>query len=191
TNPPTSPDIYLTPIDNTSDNSIMTYTSVPIGANTDNDAPFFINEAAYSNGAYAYSYACYLGPNLEWTNELGPFPTNVPVAIQQNITPLSQTNFNNYPVSFSLIVTGTVPISLEWYGNGVGIPSSAAADYNFFAFTNSYSFLASMAQNGEGFYCVASNQADTPLPTAYKAQSSTGVVSVLPNLAYPQEFLHG
>lgn len=192
TNQPLTLDASVAPYDFQSpDHScIVGPTGLVLTNGVDAPAPFSIYEGCYGYGLYNYAYSVYMGPNMEYTN-LSVGPTNAPVAFQQNVTSMAVTNFANYALNLSVIVTGTPPISLEWYGNGAGIANSAASDYQFFADTNSYLVQESTALNGELFYCVVSNKAETPTLTSYVAQSGTITNYVLNNNAYPQEFLHG
>ena len=109
-----------------------------------------------------------------------------PVGVSQDLTNI--TAFANYPVTFSVIVTGTPPISLQWFTNSVAIPGTATNDPLSLVFPASYMFYPTLANNGEVFSAGASNNI---LSTPYTASSSPAVLTVLPNQAYPQEYLHG
>lgn len=109
-----------------------------------------------------------------------------PVGVMQDLTNI--TAFANYPTTFSLVVTGTPPISLQWYSNSVAIPGTATNDPLSLTFPASYMLYPTLANNGETFSAAASNNI---LSTPYTAASSPAILTVLPNQAYPQEFLHG
>ncbi|HEY1788294.1 MAG TPA: hypothetical protein VGJ73_09075 [Verrucomicrobiae bacterium] len=103
--------------------------------------------------------------------------TAYPVTI--TLEPTNETVFQNYETTFSMIATGSPPISYQWSGNGTPIPGAASTNY---------SLVATPANNGEVFSCQASNYINN---TPYTATSSNVTLTVLPNLALPQEFLHG
>jgi hypothetical protein len=103
--------------------------------------------------------------------------TAIPVGISQQ--PADTTVFQNYTATFSMTATGTPPISYQWSSNGVAIAGATAS---------TYSLVASLANNGEVFSCLASNYISS---VPYTANSSNATLTVTPNLAQPQEFLHG
>ena len=106
-----------------------------------------------------------------------------PVGIQQGLT--NETVFAHYLANFSMVVTGTPPISVQWSSNSVVIPSAATIDLVSPTASSSFSEWANYpANNGDVYIALASNY----LNSAHTAQSSS-TLTVLPNLAYPQEFL--
>jgi hypothetical protein len=121
---------------------------------------------------------------LTSSNALGSAQSsNVTVVISGNpvvitVSPTNVTVFNNYPVTFSMMAGGSLPISYQWYDNGAAIPGATATNYSVFVST---------AMSGN-VYCVASNYVNG---AAHTATTSNAVLTVRYNLAYPQEFLHG
>src|SRR5665213_1094073 len=103
--------------------------------------------------------------------------TAIPVAITQQSTNTSV--FQNYTATFSILAAGTPPISYHWFSYGIAIPGAT---------TNTYSLVAGLANNGEVLSCLASNNISS---VPYTTNSSNAVLTVIPNLAQPQEFLHG
>jgi len=104
--------------------------------------------------------------------------TAFPVGISQQ--PTNFTAIANYtPATFSVTVTGTPPIYLQWSRNGVAIPGANSA---------SYTFIPTSANNGDMFNCLASNYISG---TPYTMVSSNVMLNVIANLALPQQFLHG
>ena len=103
--------------------------------------------------------------------------TAYPVGIQQ--APTNLVVLGNYTATFSCVVTGSPPVSLQWLRNGTPIAGATGS---------SYSFAPTSANNGELYSLVASNNlAGTP----YTALSASATLTVIPNLALPQQFLHG
>ena len=138
-------------------NAILT---IP-GATTNNSGTYFVTATNALGG--------------EQSASVNVTVTAFPVAITQQ--PTNLTVFQNFPASFTMMATGTPPISLQWSRNGVPIPGATSTNYTFFA---------SLANNGDTYSCLASN-----LIPPFTAASSSATLTVLPNLAQPQEFLHG
>ncbi len=103
--------------------------------------------------------------------------TAYPVGIQQG--PTNQTVLGNYQATFSCLVTGSPPVSLQWLRNGTPIPGATSS---------SYSFAPTSANNSDQFSLLASNNL---AGTSHTALSSAAKLTVIPNLALPQQFLHG
>ena len=103
--------------------------------------------------------------------------TAFPVGISQQ--PTNTTVFQNYPATFSMMATGTPPISLQWSRNGNAIAGATITNYTL---------TAALTNNGDVYSCLASNYL---APTSYTATSSNATLTVLANQAQPQEFLHG
>ena len=133
------------------------------------------NGTSANNGNYFMTSSNALGGSQ--SSNVAVTVTAYPVVITSE--PTNETVFQNYLTTFSMIATGSPPISYQWSGNGT--PISGATSTN-------YSLTVSMANNGEVFSCTASNYVNN---TAYTATSSNVTLTVLPNVALPQEFLHG
>jgi hypothetical protein len=103
--------------------------------------------------------------------------TSFPVGITQQ--PTNATVFANYPVTFSLVATGTPSIYYQWLRNTTLIPGATQA---------SYSLTASQTNNNDVYSCVASNYLSSGPHTA---TSSNATLTVVANLALPQQILHG
>lgn len=103
--------------------------------------------------------------------------TAYPVGLSKQPTNVSV--FNNYPVTISVTATGTPPIYYQWSRNGQPISGATAS---------SISFFVSTTNSGDVYSCLASNYVNS---TPYTATTSNAVLTVLANLAQPQEFLHG
>ena len=133
------------------------------------------NASTANNGTYFMTSTNALGgsqtPNVTVT------VTAFPVTI--TLEPTNESVFQNYETTFSLMATGSPPISFQWSTNGT--PVSGATGTNL-------SFVATLANNGEVFSCQASNNISG---TPYTATSTNATLTVIPNLALPQEFLHG
>ena len=103
--------------------------------------------------------------------------TAIPVSITQQ--PSNTTVFQNYLATLSVTAAGTPPIYYQWSRNGAAIPGATAS---------SFSFYAGATNSGDIYACLASNVV-TSVPKT--ANSSNATLTVTPNLAQPQEFLHG
>jgi hypothetical protein len=152
-----------------SPNVLISTTTSPYAALT------ISNSSAANDGTYFMTSSNALGGDQ--SSNVAVIVTAFPVTI--NLQPTNETVFQNYEATFSMMATGSPPISFQWSGNGT--PISGATSTN-------YSLVATLANNGEGFSCVASNYISG---TPYTATSSVATLTVLPNLALPQEFLHG
>ena len=133
------------------------------------------NATAANDGTYFMTSSNALGGDQ--SSNVTVTVTAFPVTI--TLQPTNETVFQNYEATFSMIATGSPPISFQWSGNGT--PISGATSTN-------YSQVATLANNGEVFSCQASNNINN---TPVTVQSSNVTLTVLPNLALPQEFLHG
>jgi hypothetical protein len=103
--------------------------------------------------------------------------TAYPVVLTRQ--PTNLTVFANYQASFYTTATGTPPIFLQWSGNGVTIPGATSTNYSFYA---------NQTNNGEVYSCLASNFISG---VPYTTNTSNAVLTVIPNQALPQEYLHG
>jgi hypothetical protein len=103
--------------------------------------------------------------------------TSIPVGIAQN--PTNVTAFANYPVTFSCVATGTPSIYYQWLRNSTVIPGATSA---------SYSITAQITDNAAVYSCLASNYLSSGPHTA---TSAGAILTVLANLALPQQVLHG
>jgi hypothetical protein len=103
--------------------------------------------------------------------------TSFPVTITQE--PSNTTVYANYPVTFSLAGSGSPPVTYQWFRDGVAIPGATATNY---------SFTPSFTNNGDIYTAVASNFTSK---TSYTATTTNAVLTVLYNVALPQQFLHG
>lgn len=104
--------------------------------------------------------------------------TSFPVGITKQ--PTNLTVFENYPASFSMTATGSPPIYLQWFRNGSAITNATNSTYSIAS--------ATLANNGDVYSCLASNYTSS---TPYTETSSDATLTVIPNLALPQRFLHG
>ena len=106
--------------------------------------------------------------------------TAFPVGISQQPTNLTaMANFYN-AAAFSVTVTGTPPISLQWNRNGTPIPGATSS---------TYAFTPTSANNGDVFTCFASNNISG---TPHTVTSANATLTVTPNLAQgPVNYLHG
>ena len=106
--------------------------------------------------------------------------TAFPVGISQQPTNLTaMANFYN-AAAFSLTVTGTPPISLQWNRNGTPISGATSS---------TYAFTPTSANNSDVFTCFASNNISG---TPNTVTSANATLTVTPNLAQgPIEYLHG
>jgi hypothetical protein len=153
--------------------------------NQTNATLYIPNATAASSGTYYLTASNALGG--EQSAKVQILVSDTPVALEQDL-PASVTNYANYPLTLSVVVTGSPPVSLEWSSNGVPNPGTITYDSSSFTFPGSYSFFTAYpANNGNRYQVVASNY----LSSTYYVTSSVATVTVLPNLTYPQEFLHG
>jgi len=101
----------------------------------------------------------------------------IPVSITQQ--PTNTTVFENYTATFTITAAGTPPISYQWSSNGVVVPGAT---------TNTFSLVAGLANNGDSYSCLVSNNVSS---TPETSNSQNAVLTVTYNLGQPQEFLHG
>lgn len=153
--------------------------------NQTNSTLTIANAAPGNSGTYYLTASNSLGG--EQSANVQVVVSSSPVGVQQDL-PTSVTNFANYPLTLSLVVTGSPPIALEWFSNSIALPGTIAYDAISLAFPSSYSLYTMYpANNGNQYDVVASNYVNS----TYYATSSVATLTVLPNLAYPQEILHG
>ena len=133
------------------------------------------NATTNDSGVYFLTASNALGGEL--SANVTVLVTSFPVGITQQ--PTNLTVFANYPASFSIIATGSPPISYQWSRNGISISG---------ANSSSYSLTAAQTNNGDVYSCLASNFTSL---TPYTATSSNATLTVRANLALPQQFLHG
>jgi hypothetical protein len=134
------------------------------------------NASTNDSGTYFLTATNALGG--EQSANVAALITSFPVGITSH--PTNLTVFANYPASFSITATGSPPVSFQWFRNGAPISGATLSDYTIAA--------ASLTNNGDVYSCVASNFTSY---TPYTAVSSNAVLTVIPNLAMPQAFLHG
>ena len=160
------------------------YNGAPLGGQTGPILTIPNATAGANNGTYYLTATNSLGG--EQSAIVTVLVSDEPVGTVLALT--NMTVFNNYPANFSLVVTGTPPISLQWFSNNVVIPSLTTNDTASTIFPDSYSFYPNYpANNGNIYTAIASNNI---LSTAYTA-TNTSTLTVLPNLTYPQEALIG
>jgi len=133
------------------------------------------NSTALNSGIYFLTASNSLGG--EQSAQVFVSVTAFPVVITQQ--PTNLTVFQNYQANFYCVATGTPPISYQWSGNGVPITGATRTNY---------SLTASLSNNGEVYSCFVSNYISG---VPYTAVSSNTTLTVIPNLALPQEILHG
>src|SRR5208282_5954932 len=144
-------------------------------ANQTNAALVIANATAANSGTYFLTASNALGG--EQSANVTVVVTAFPVGIAQQPTNLAV--FQNYQASFFTTATGSPPISYFWSSNGIAVPGANSTNY---------SLTATLANNGDVYSCLVSNNiSDTP----YTVASSNATLTVIPNLALPQEFLHG
>lgn len=133
------------------------------------------NATAANDGVYFLTASNSLGG--EQSANVSVSVTAFPVIITQQ--PTNLTVFENYQANFYCVATGTPPISLQWSGDGSAIPGATGTNY---------SLIPTLSNNGEVYTCLASNYISG---VPYTAVSSNATLTVIPNLALPQEILHG
>lgn len=101
----------------------------------------------------------------------------IPVGIAQQ--PTNTSVFENYTATFSITASGTPPISYQWSSNGFVVSGATAS---------TFSLVASLANNGDVYACMVSNNI-TSVP--HTTNSSNAVLTVTYNLGLPRQFLHG
>lgn len=134
------------------------------------------NATTANNGTYYLTASNSLGG--EQSANVTVTVTALPVGISQQ--PTNTTAFANYPATFTCVATGSPPISLQWSLNGNAISGATGTNYTL--------AVATLADDGDIYSCLASNYI---APTPHTAQSQNALLTVLPNLALPPEFLHG
>ncbi|HEY1789874.1 MAG TPA: LamG-like jellyroll fold domain-containing protein [Verrucomicrobiae bacterium] len=159
------------------------FDGAPLGGQT--SATLTIPSAIAANsGTYYLTASNSLGG--EQSANVSVIVASEPVGFEQQ--PTNTIVYANYPAQFSCIVTGSPTVSLQWSSNSVPIAATATNGPVSLTFGTGYSFFTSLANNGEVVNALASNNiAGTP----YTATSSNAVLTVLPNVAYPVEYLHG
>jgi len=152
----------------------------PLGGQT--SATLTIPSAGFGNsGTYFLTASNALGG--EQSANVTVQVSDNPVGIQQGLT--NETVFAHYLADFSMVATGTPPLSVQWFSNSVVIPSAATNDLTTPTVASTFSEWPNYpANNGDVYIALASNY----LNSANTAQSSS-TLTVLPNMAYPQEFL--
>jgi hypothetical protein len=149
-------------------------TGAPVPGQT--NATLLIPNAATTNsGTYYLAASNALGGEL--SSNVVISVTAIPVGISQQ--PTNTTVFENYTAAFAVTATGTPPIFYQWSRDGVAIPGATAS---------TYSLVAGLTNNGDVYTCLVSNVVNS-VPTT--SRSSNAVLTVIANLAQPQEFLHG
>jgi hypothetical protein len=133
------------------------------------------NAATTNSGTYYLTASNSLGG--EQSSNVVVSVTAIPVSILQQ--PTNTTVFQNYTATFSITAAGTPPIYYQWFSNGVAIPGATAS---------AYSTVPSSANNGDVYFCLASNVVSSVPETS---KSSNATLTVIANVAQPQEFLHG
>jgi hypothetical protein len=142
----------------------------------------FANATPANSGTYFLTASNSLGG--EQSSNVIVSITQSPVGFQS--PPTNTAVYNNYSATFSAVLTGSVPVTVEWYSNNVALPNSIQTYNNGVAFTNSYSFVAQTANNGDVYSIVASNNISS---TPYTVTNSA-TLTVIPNFAYPEHILH-
>ncbi|MBU6411245.1 MAG: immunoglobulin domain-containing protein, partial [Verrucomicrobia bacterium] len=143
--------------------------------NQTNASLIIADAATGDSGTYFLTASNALGS--EQSADVTVLVTSFPVGITQE--PTNLTVFANYPAAFSLVASGSPPVFFQWLRDGTVLPVATNA---------SYSFTADLTNNGDIYSCLASNYTSL---TPYIATSSDATLTVLPNLALPQQFLHG
>ncbi|MGH7977875.1 MAG: LamG-like jellyroll fold domain-containing protein, partial [Limisphaerales bacterium] len=149
---------------------------IAISSSVGDYATLSIPDATSANdGAYFMTSSNALGG--EQSANVSVTITAYPVAITTQ--PTNETVFQNYQANFFMVATGTPPISYQWFMNGTPIPGANSTNC---------SVTATLGENGDVFSCLASNFVSG---APYTVQGSNATLTVIPNLAPPQEFLHG
>ncbi|MGD0260193.1 MAG: immunoglobulin domain-containing protein [Verrucomicrobiota bacterium] len=99
--------------------------------------------------------------------------TAVPVTISQQ--PTNITVYQNYTAKMSVTVSGSPPIYYQWSRNSAAIPGATSS---------SYSVAAALTNNADSYSCLVTNSISA-------TNTANAVLTVIPNLAPPQELLHG
>jgi len=160
------------------------YNGAPLGGQINPVLTIPNANAAANNGTYYLTATNSLGGEQSATVNI--LVSDEPVGTVLGLT--NMTVFANYLANFSLVVTGTPPISLQWFSNNVVIPSATTNEAASTNFPDTYSFYPSYpANNGNVYTAIASNNIS---PTAYTA-TNTSTLTVLPNVTYPQQQLIG
>jgi hypothetical protein len=134
------------------------------------------NSATTDSGTYFLTATNGIGGSQ--SSNVTVLVTSFPVGISQQ--PTNLTVFANYPAAFSLVATGSPPISYQWTRNGNPITGAT---------TNKFSISsASLTNDGDVYACVVSNFTSG---ISYVVTSSDATLTVVPNQALPQQFLHG
>jgi len=134
------------------------------------------NTTTNTSGTYYLTASNALGG--EQSSNVTVLITSFPVSITQQ--PSNVTAFANYPASFSMAATGSPPVTYQWFRNTVLIPGATSTNYSLAA--------VSVTNDQDTYSCVASNFTSG---TSYTQASSNAVLTVIYNLAQPQNFLHG
>jgi hypothetical protein len=141
-----------------------------------NSSLVILHATPTDNGDYYLTATNALGG--EQSASVAVLVTSSPVGIAQQ--PTNLTVFANYPASFSVNATGSPPVLYQWFRNGAIIPGATNNIYSIAA--------ASLTNNGDLYFCVVSNFTGG---AGYTATSDDATLTVKPNLALPQQILHG
>jgi hypothetical protein len=141
------------------------------------NASLVINNAATNNsGTYYLLVNNTIGG--EQSSNVTVLITSVPVGVSNE--PASASVYQNYPATFTVAATGSPPIYYQWYRNGSAITGATASTFTLGA--------AGLTNNGDSYTCLVSNYTSQ---VPYTQTTTPAILSVLPNLAQPQEILHG
>ncbi|HWY75717.1 MAG TPA: immunoglobulin domain-containing protein [Verrucomicrobiae bacterium] len=140
------------------------------------NATFTIPSVTVGNsGSYYVIASNGLGTNQS-ANATLTVLADTPVGITQQ--PVNVTVPEGYPASFTVVASGTTPITYQWNRNGSAIAGAT---------NSSYSLTAAATNNHDLYSCIVSNFANS---APHTLTSSNATLTVLPNRAPVFQALH-
>lgn len=93
-----------------------------------------------------------------------------PPQIITDLQPLNATNFTGIPMTYTLVVGGTVPFTYQWYRNGTAINGANSSSYTF-----------PILQGVNTYYCAVNNSQGGPVNSSTASVTGIAAASLSPS----------